>query len=276
MRYSGNEILKRLGYVRERKYRHHTPPYTVPFLGCDQPNVTWSADYKGQFRTGNGRLCYPLTITDNCSRYLLGCCGLTRPTFEQTKPRFEWVFRQYGLPDAIRTDNGVPFASVGLAGLSKLSVWFIQLGIKPERIVAGRPEQNGRHERMHRTLKAETATPPKGNMPAQQKAFNRFQGEYNNERPHEALGQKTPVSVYRPSPHPFPMKPPRVQYDTNTKVRYVHPNGCIKWNGEMIYLSQSIAGETVGFHEIGDGLWAMAYSFHPLGILDEKRMKIQP
>lgn len=273
---TGHDILKRHGFVKSRKYRHHTPPYTEPFLGCETPNQVWSADYKGHFRMGDGKQCYPLTISDNNSRYLLGCWGLSRATFEQTQPCFEWVFRHNGLPDAIRTDNGAPFASVGLGGLSRLSVWFIQLGIRPERIEPGCPEQNGRHERMHRTLKEETASPPKGNLQAQQKAFNRFLGEYNNERPHEALGQKPPASVYCSSPRPFPGKPRKVEYDTRTTVRYAHPNGCIKWNGDEVYLSQSLAGEYVGLQQIGDCLWTVAYSFHPLGILDERGKKIQP
>ena len=205
---TGSEILKRYGLVDTKKYRRHTPPYTAPFLECTAPNVTWSADYKGQFRMGNGRLCYPLTITDNCSRYLLDCKGLSHPRFDQTKPRFERAFRSYGLPQAIRTDNGSPFASTGLGGLSRLSVWLIQLGIKPERILSGCPEQNGRHERMHKTLKKAVASPPKRNMVEQQKAFDYFQAEFNDERPHEALDQKTPASVYQPSTRPFPRKPP--------------------------------------------------------------------
>ena len=157
-------ILKREGLVRPRKNRHRTPPYTDPLGDCKWPNSVWSADYKGQFRTGDGRLCYPLTISDNCSRYLLVCRGLESPSFDATKPWFDWAFREYGLPEAIRTDNGAPFASVAVGGLSKLSVWFIKLGIKPERIEVGHPEQNGRHERMHRTLKEETANPPKSNL----------------------------------------------------------------------------------------------------------------
>lgn len=273
---TGNEILKRRGFVRRRKYRHHVPPYTEPFRGCDAPNKVWSADYKGQFRTGDGRLCYPLTVSDNCSRYLLGCWGLTRPTFEQTKPCFEWMFRYYGLPEAIRTDNGTPFASLGLGGLSRLSAWFIRLGIRPERIEAGSPEQNGRHERMHRTLKEETVSPPKRNMGEQQKAFNRFRDEYNDERPHEALGQKPPASVYRPSVRPFPQKPPKVEYDTKATVRYVHTNGCIKWNSNEVFLTETLIGEYIVLTPVDNHLWAVAYSFHPLGLLDERKMKIRP
>ena len=273
---TGNEILKRRGFVHPRKYRRHVPPYTEPFLGCDAPNKVWSADYKGQFRMGNGRLCYPLTISDNYSRYLLGCWGLTRPTLEQTRPFFEWVFRHNGLPEAIRSDNGIPFASSGLGGLSRLSVWFIQLGIRPERIQTGCPEQNGRHERMHKTLKEETASPPRYNLEQQQKAFNRFQAEYNNERPHEALGQKPPGSVYRPSPRPFPQRPPKIEYDGSAIVRSVHTNGCIKWKSNSIFLSETLIGEYVSLTPVDSHLWAVAYSFYPLGILEERNLIIKP
>jgi transposase InsO family protein len=273
---TGHDILKRHGLVRPRKYRRHVPPYTEPFLGCAAPNQVWSADYKGQFRLGDARLCYPLTISDNNSRYLLGCWGLSRPTFEQTRPYFEWVFRHNGLPDAIRTDNGAPFASVGLGGLSRLSVWFIQLGIRPERIEPGCPEQNGRHERMHRTLKAETANPPRRNMEQQQKAFNRFQFEYNHERPHEALGQQPPASAYRPSLRPFPTRPPKVEYNSGSAVRHVHTNGCIKWKGNLLFLSETLIGQSVALTAVDTDLWAIAYSFHPIGLLNERKMRIQP
>jgi transposase InsO family protein len=272
---TGHEILKRCGFVHARKHRHHTPPYTRPFLGCDTPNLTWSADYKGQFRTGDGKLCYPLTISDNCSRYLLGCWALSRPTFEQTKPCFEWLFRHNGLPQAIRTDNGIPFASIGLGGLSRLSVWFIQLGIRPERITPGCPEQNGRHERMHRTLKEATASPPKRNLGEQQKALHQFQNEYNHERPHEALGQQTPASIYCSSPRLFSQRPPKIEYDSCQTLRYVHTNGCIKWNGELLFLSETLIGEYVSLDQADNHLWKVSYSFYPLGILDEKEAKIR-
>ena len=271
---TAHEILKKHGFVQPRRYRHHTPAYTQPFLACDAPNKVWSADYKGHFRMGDGRLCYPLTISDNHSRYLLGCSGLTRPTLEQTQPRFEWVFRHNGLPEAIRTDNGSPFASIGSGGLSRLSVWFIKLGIRPERIDAGCPEQNGRHERMHRTLKEATASPPKKNREAQQRAFNQFTNEYNNERPHEALGQRPPASVYQPSPRPYPAKLPGVEYDTGITVRYVHTNGYIKWNGELLFLSETLIGEYVALEQLGERHWEVRFSFHPLGILNEKEAKI--
>lgn len=271
---TGNEILKRHGFVRVRKYRQHTPRYTTPFLGCDAPNMTWSADYKGHFRMGDGRLCYPLTISDNYSRYLIDCQGLTRPKLEQTKPRFEWAFRNYGLPQAIRSDNGAPFASIGLGGLSRLSVWFIQLGIRPERISLGCPEQNGRHERMHLTLKQATASPPKKNMVEQQKAFHQFKNEYNHERPHEALDLKPPATAYHSSPRPFPWKPQKVDYDSGATVRFVHNRGEIKWKGAKIYLSEALVGQYVSLTQTDNHLWTVKYGFYPLGFLDEALMRI--
>jgi len=273
---TASEILRREGLVKPRRKRHRTPAYTEPFLGCDRPNAVWSTDFKGQFRAGDRRLCYPLTITDNCSRYLLGCHGLVRPTYEETRPWFEWTFREYGLPEAIRTDNGVPFASVALGGLSRLSIWFIKLGIRPERIEPGCPEQNGRHERLHRTLKESTACPPQKNLQEQQRAFNRFVYEYNFQRPHEALGQKTPASAYKPSCKPYPVRIPSVEYDSDVIVRQVRHSGEIKWKGNLIYVSEALVGEPVGLTQIEDHLWEVRFSFHYLGILDELKGKITP
>jgi putative transposase len=271
---TAGEILKRAGLVKPRKVRRRTPPYGEPFTSCDEPNQVWSADYKGQFRMGDGRFCYPLTISDNCSRYLLACRGLSRPTFDQTRPWFEKVFREKGLPDAIRTDNGAPFASVGLGGLSKLSVWFIKLGIRPERIATGHPEQNGRHERMHRTLKQETTNPPKGNLRQQQKAFEAFKYEYNFERPHEALGQKPPASLYKGSRRPYPVRVPKVEYDHGDTTRQVRSNGEIKWKGDFIYVSEALAREPIALHQRDDHLWEVWFSSHLLGTLNELTGKI--
>ena len=268
------EILKRQGLVSRRHVRRRTPPYTRPFVDCQESNAVWSADFKGQFRTGDNRMCYPFTLTDNYSRYLLACHGLRRPTTEATKPWLEWAFREYGLPCALKTDNGSPFASTGLGGLSQLSVWLIKLGIRPERIKAGHPEQNGRHERMHRTLKEETANPPQEDLQKQQRTFDRFIREYNQSRPHEALGQNTPASIYTSSPIHYPAKLPEVEYDNSFRVRRVRHNGEIKWKGQMVYVSQALAGEPVGLTQIDDELWKVNFSFHPLGVLDEKVAKI--
>jgi len=273
---TAGEILKREGLVKPRRRKRRTPPYLEPFNDGQRPNAVWSADFKGQFRTENGRLCYPLTIADNFSRYLLCCRGLSRPTFEETRSWFEEVFKQYGLPEAIRTDNGAPFASLGPGGLSKLSVWFIKLGIRPERIEPGHPEQNGRHERMHRSLKEATAKPPRSDIEEQQKAFDEFALEYNLERPHEALGQETPASFYRPSLRPYPVRVPKVEYHGDVIVRQVRHNGEIRWKGELVYLSQALAGELVALKQKGEHLWEIRFSFHPLGVLNELTGKVMP
>ena len=273
---TAGEILKRHGLVSRRRLRHRTSPYTEPFLDCNGSNVVWSADFKGQFQTGDKRMCYPLTLTDNYSRYLLACRGLGRPTGEATRPWLEWALREYGLPRAIRTDNGTPFASVALGGLSQLAVWLVKLGIRPEPIKMGQPQQNGRHERMHRTLKEETASPPQRDLSKQQQAFDHFTREYNQVRPHEALGQKPPASVYRPSQTRYPARVPDVEYDSSFSVRQVRHNGEIKWKGQMVYVSQALAGEPVGLLQTDNELWQVNFSFHPLGILDERTAKITP
>ncbi len=269
-----SEILKRHGFVHARRKRHHTPPYSEPFLRSNQPNEVWCADFKGQFRLGSGSLCYPLTVTDSYSRYLLGCWGLAHPAYLPTRSYFEIAFRQYGLPGAIRTDNGIPFASVGLGGLSSLGAWFVKLGILPERIEKGHPEQNGRHERMHRTLKAEAISPPRKSLNEQQRAFDRFRVVYNNDRPHEALGQKAPASIYRLSVREYPAKLPEVEYQQTFKVRQVKENGDFKWQGKELYLSGALAGEQVGLKEIDNGIWEIYFSFYPVGILDERTLRI--
>jgi transposase InsO family protein len=273
---TASEILRRQGLVKHRRLRRHTPPYSEPFLRCETPNAVWSADYKGPFRTGDTRMCYPFTLSDNCSRYLLACRGLKRPTTQATRPWLEWAFREYGLPQAIRTDNGTPFASVAVGGLSQLAVWLIKLGIQPERIEPGHPEQNGRHERMHRTLKEETAMPPQKDLRKQQQSFDRFSHEYNHCRPHEALGQKPPASVYKRSSRAYPNRIPDVEYDSTFSVRQVRHNGEIQWKGQKIYVCQALAGQTVGLLQADDDLWQINFSFHHLGILDERTGKIIP
>jgi putative transposase len=272
---TASEILRRRGLVKTRRPRHHTPPYSEPFKNCGQANDVWSADYKGQFRLGNGRLCYPLTISDNYSRYILCCRALEHPNNEQSQPWFERTFREYGLPAAIRTDNGTPFASVALGGLSRLSVWFIKLGIVPERIDSGEPQQNGRHERMHRTLKEEAVAPPRDNTGQQQRAFDRFKDDFNNERPHEALGQRTPASLYKPSFRGYPVKIPSAEYDTGTLIRHIHTSGCMKWQGELIYISQNLSGENIGLKKISEHEWEMRFGFHNLGVFDELKKKVE-
>jgi transposase InsO family protein len=269
-------ILKRAGLVVPRRRKHRVAPDSQPFRDCAAPNHTWSADFKGDFRLGNAERCYPLTVSDNFSRYLLQCRALRRPSQAAVSPWMEWTFREYGLPDAIRTDNGAPFASVAAGGLSLLSKWWIRLGIKPERIRPGRPDQNGRHERMHRTLKAAGVAPIRANLAAQQRQFNAFVAEYNWERSHEALGRKTPGSVYRASTRPYPAKLPAVEYDLDVIVRHVRHNGEIKWRGERIYLSEVLADEPVGLIPIDDEHWEVRFSFHLLGLLNPRTKRLLP
>ena len=268
--------LRMYGLVKERKRRKRVPPYSEPFLECDVPNKVWSADFKGQFRMGDSTWCYPLTLSDNMSRYLLMCRGVGSPCYGDTQKWFEWAFRKYGLPAAIRTDNGIPFAGRGITGLNRLSVWWIRLGIRPERIECGKPQQNGRHERMHRTLKEETATPAMADMNQQQMRFEEFRREYNNERPHEALGMKTPSSVYEASSMRYPEKVLEPQYDEGVDVRRVRDGGEISFRGNYYFLSEVLSGERVGLTELYDGRHEVRFSFHPIGIIDLKEMKVRP
>ena len=268
------ELLKRNGIAVGRLWRRRTPPYTQPFAGCGQPNSTWCADFKGQFHTGNGSVCYPLTLTDAFSRYLLRCQGLPRPRTVLARPIFESAFREYGMPQAIRSDNGTPFAANAIGGLSKLSVWWIRLGIVPERIEPGHPEQNGRHERMHLTLKNEATKPPQASLRSQQRRFDSFRQEYNTQRPHEALDQKTPADVYCSSPRPYPSRVPQPQYDSDTEVRYVHANGEIKWRSRRLYLGAVLGYEHVGLKEVSDGYWLVFLCQVPLAVLDDRRRRV--
>ncbi len=267
-------ILKKEGWVKTRHRRRHCPPYAEPFANSKSPNDVWCADFKGQFRLGEGRVCYPLTLTDSFSRYVLCCQGLYHPTYLNTRSYYERAFREYGLPGAIRTDNGAPFASVALGGLSGLAVWLIKLGIVPERIEPGKPEQNGRHERFHRTLKESTLNPPRYSMAEQQRVFDRFVSEYNSERPHEAHGQKTPASVYHRSQRDYPARLPQIIYPDGFIVRQVRIGGPIKWKGNLLYVSKSLTGEPVGLKQVDNQLWEVYYSFIPLGILDEEMGRI--
>ena len=200
------DLLDRAGLVIPRRRLTMPPHPGRPLVPMTAPNGTWTADFKGQFKTRNGVYCYPLTIVDGYSRYLLACQGVLSTAIAVARPIFLRLFQEYGLPQIIRTDNGVPFATTALGRLSTLSVWWIRLGILPELIAPASPQQNGRHERMHRTLKAEATRPPSGNLQAQQTRFKRFRHEYNEERPHEALGQETPASCYRPSTRELPRR----------------------------------------------------------------------
>lgn len=273
---TAGEWFRKLGLVKPRRRRVRVPSYNQPFSGCERPNDVWSADFKGQFKLGNGKYCYPLTMSDNCSRYLLSCRGLYRPDYESCRSWQEWVFREYGLPLAIRTDNGSPFAGRGCGGLSRLSVWWIRLGIVPERIERGCPQQNGRHERIHRTLKAEATQAAKRNLHEQQTEFERFIREYNEERPHEALGGRTPASVYKPSERRYPRRLPRVEYASDALLRSVRHSGEIRYDGDLYFVSELLSGERIELRATADGKYRLLYGFYPLGILDLRSRRIEP
>jgi len=261
-------ILKQHGLVVPRRRRGVTPADLSPFVACTGPNAAWCVDFKGWFRTGDGRRCDPLTISDAFSRYLLRCQAVRRPNECQVRPLFEATFREYGLPRAIRSDNGPPFASRAAGGLSRLSVWWIKLGIRAERITPGRPAENGRHERMHRTLKEEACMPPAAGRRAQQRRFDEFRRSYNDERPHEALDNATPGSRYEASPRPYPERLPELAYPDAWQIRRVRPSGEIKWRGATIYISQVLADEPIGIEPIDDGAWRLYFGPVLLGTLN--------
>jgi transposase InsO family protein len=269
------ELLKRQGLVEARGSRRRPLPPRPPKVAATGPNEVWSGDFKGQFRLGNSHLCYPLTVTDGFSRYLLGCQSLEKPSGEASKRVFESLFREYGMPRAILTDNGSPFASTSaLARLSRLSVWWIRLGIRPVLIQPGHPEQNGRHERMHRTLKAETARPPAANAQGQQERFAQFQLLYNEQRPHEALGQIPPAQVYEPSPRAYPSLLPPCEYPGHFEVRSVGQKGEICWRNQSLFVSHSLQGERVGLEEVEEGLWKVYLGPVLIASFDEQERRL--
>ena len=269
------EILSRNGMVPKKRRRRHIGHPGKPTSSILAPNDLWSADFKGQFKTGNGLYCYPLTVTDNYSRYLLVCQALSSTAVDEARPVFTRLFKEYGLPRRIRTDNGVPFATTTLARLSKLSAWWVRLGVMPEFIEPGKPQQNGRHERMHLTLKNETTHPPAGSLAAQQRKFNVFVEEFNNDRPHEALDQQTPASCYQPSRREMPNKLPPLVYPDRFEVRYVSANGGIRWNRDWVNVSTVCIGEYVGLEEIDNGIWNVYFGPLKLGRLNERLMRIE-
>jgi len=268
------DLLRREGLSEPRRRRHRPLPATQPLLSVEAANDVWCADFKGWFRTADGQRCDLLTISDAYSRYLIEC-RIVEPTGEAVRPRFERAFRDLGLPRAIRTDNGSPFASTGAAGLTRLSVYWVKLGIKLDRIEAGKPEQNGRHERMHRTLKGETSCPPASSPAEQQRRFHRFRRTYNHERPHEALGQQPPATAYTPSPRCYPKRIEDPWYDADHAVRRVRSNGEIKWGGDFVFISESLIGEIVGVAETEAGDWIVRFANLDLGIIDRKNKRLR-
>ena len=268
-------VLDRNGLVKRRRRRRYKAEGT-PLSHARSPNGLWCADYKGEFLMGNHRYCYPLTITDYCSRFLLSCEGLdsTKSTFAFTI--FERVFKEFGLPGAIRTDNGVPFSSPNaLFGLSRLSIWWLRLGIAIERITPGHPEQNGRHERMHLTLKKEATKPASFNLLQQQARFDEFITVYNEERPHQALGMKYPGEIYTPSAREY-RPPPEPEYPFHDQTIQVTQCGRICFGGRKISLSNVFAGQMVGIREEADKIWLVSFLDYDLGYFDEDAARVEP
>lgn len=271
------DLLKARGLVAPRRRRERPRPGpSGPLAPIRTVNEVWTTDFKGEFRTGDGVYCYPLTLRDGWSRFVLRCDALPGPTYAATRRRFERAFAEYGLPERIRSDNGSPFASTGLARLSRLSVWWMRLGIVPERIALGHPEQNGSHEQFHSVLKAATARPPAPHARAQQRRFARFCAEYNHERPHDALQDAVPASCYHASPRPLPRQLPAPEYPGHFEVRRVSTIGQISWGGAPVFISEALAHADIAFEEVDDGLWTIHFASVVLGRFDERQRRIHP
>jgi putative transposase len=266
------DLLHREGLVRSSRRRRRPIPITQPFGTVMAPNDLWCIDFKGWFRTGDGQRCDPLTLSDAESRYLLACQAV-RPVTAEVDAVTELAFRKYGLPHALRSDNGPPFAGNGAGGLTRLSVIWLKLGIRLERMDPGSPQQNARHERMHATLKEDTAAPPAGSIAAQQRRFDDFRDVYNNKRPHEALAQETPASRYEPSPRAYPRRIEEPHYNSGQIVRRVRSNGEIKWQGELVYLSEALIDEPVGIAETHTGDWMVSFTHVPIALINRQTGK---
>ena len=269
------DLLRRHGLSQPRRRRRRPLPLERPFAPVRAPNDLWCIDFKGWFRTGDGQRCDPLTLSDADSRFLLLCRHVS-PDTAGVAPLVDAAMKQYGLPLAIRSDNGPPFAGRGAGGLTRLAVKWIKLGIRIERTDPAAPQQNARHERMHATLKAETAAPPASTIAAQQRRFQRFRADFNTQRPHEALGQNTPDSRYQPSSRPYPRRIEDPVYDADHAVRRVRSNGQIKWRGEHIFLSEALIGEPVGIAQTQTGDWIVRFADTPIALIDPKQNKLTP
>lgn len=265
-------ILKREGLTKSRRRRPRPPmAWRPPRTEPDTPNRVWTTDFKGEFRMGCGRLCYPLTILDAHSRFLLDCRALPGTATAGTQATFERVFAEYGLPEVIRTDNGVPFSSPrAVAGLSRLAVWWIRLGIRLERTRRRHPEDNGAHERMHRTLKAEATRPSRKTVQLQQRAFNEFRHVYNEERPHEALNMQPPASVYQPAEKRMPRRLEQVSYPESFQTRRINTHGQICWRSTRYFLSETLRGQTVGLEFNDHGAWNIYFGPALVAELDDR------
>jgi transposase InsO family protein len=268
-------VLDRHGLVRRLGRRRHKATGTPLSTGAC-PNDLWSTDFKGEFKLGNGRYCYPLTVADHASRFLLACEAFESTREEPVIAAFERLFQDRGLPNAIRSDNGLPFASPnGLFNLSRLSVWWLRLGIAIERIRPGRPQQNGRHERMHLTLKQETARPPGLNFMQQQERFDSFRAEFNGERPHEALAMRRPAELYTPSGRPY-TGIPDLEYPFHDRDILVTACGRICMHRKKINISTVLAGQRLGIKEVDQGIWLVSFMHYDLGYIDLEQRTLQP
>jgi transposase InsO family protein len=271
------EIIRRHGLSGRPRRRRHVPPHASPLSPCEAANDVWGMDFKGWFRTGDGERCDPFSLSDLASRYVLRLQVVERTGTAHVWPILDAAFREFGLPKVVRSDNGPPFASLGAGGLSELSVRIIKAGVTPERIEPGKPQQNGRHERLHRTVKEETACPPASNRRKQQERFDTFTDVFNEERPHEALGFATPAQRYQASRRGYAGRLREPDYPAHHLVRRVRRNGDIKWKGGRIFMNYALVGEPVGIEETDNGLWTVRFGPVILGRIDEannfKRLK---
>ena len=264
------DLLARRGLVHKRRHRRASTHPGVVRPTTAAPNDLWTADFKGQFRTGDRRYCYPLTLADQHTRFLLSCRGLLSTQTLTARPVFERAFREYGLPVAIRTDNGVPFATQAIHGLSYLNVWWMRLGIVHQRSRPGCPQDNGAHERMHRTLKREAIKPVRANCAAQQRNFDAFRHEYNAERPHEPLHQATPASQYTASARPYPERLPALEYPGHFLVKKITTGGTFRFQHKLLYLANAMVDQHIGLEETDDGIWAIHFNTVLLATFDER------
>jgi len=269
------ELLRREGLSQPRRRGRYVIPLTQPLAAATAPNEVWTTDFKGWFRTTDGTRCDPLTVADACSRFVL-CCRIVPPSERGVRPWFERTFREYGLPRAMRSDNGSPFATTGAGRLSHLAVWWLKLGIRLDRIDPGHPEQNGRHERFHLTLQQDTAAPPAATARQQQRRFDRMRDEFNTERPHEALGQQPPARIYVASPRPYPARLEDPWYDATHQVRRVKETGQINWHGDLIFVSEAVRGELIGLAETERGDWTARFMHVELGRIDRQTRRFTP
>ena len=270
------EALRRAGLVSPRRKVRRVGAGSGRLQDPQRANEVWSIDYKGQFRTGDGQWCYPLTVVDGYSRYLLACVGHRQPSGAAARASLEELFGERGLPERMRSDNGTPFASAGAGRLSQLSAWWLKLGIEVERIAPGKPQQNGRHERLHRTLKAQTARPPAADRQQQQERFDRFREEYNEERPHEALGQRPPGSVYERSGRSCPEELADPDYPGHWERRRVKKDGYVRFQGRAHFLSEALAKQLTGWVEVDEGAWEVWFGPVELALFDASQAKLRP